>query len=118
MVNALLSFHAFINCALDEPGTPITVNFPQSDAFAMQSNLHEVYGYLNSSQLINHDAWTNEMRNPRVGHGLATGTGADAMDEGWKICDLELGMLVGEGLSWYWYALMCFIYWRITNSSD
>jgi len=36
-------------------GTPITVNFPQSDAFAMQSNLHEVYGYLNSSQLINHD---------------------------------------------------------------
>jgi len=37
-------------------GTPITVNFPASpDAFEMQSNLHDVYGYLNSSSLINPD---------------------------------------------------------------
>eukprot|EP00913_Durusdinium_trenchii_P033106 g30996.t1 len=36
-------------------GTPITVNFP-GDSFEMQSNLREVYGYLNSTSLINPDA--------------------------------------------------------------
>lgn len=35
------------------PGTPITVNFPESDIFAMQSNLHDVYGYLNTTNLVN-----------------------------------------------------------------
>ncbi|CAK9032965.1 Patched domain-containing protein 3 (RND-type protein RNDEu-3) [Durusdinium trenchii] len=35
-------------------GTPITVNFP-GDSFEMQSNLREVYGYLNSTSLINPD---------------------------------------------------------------
>ena len=35
------------------PGTPITVNFPESDVFAMQSNLHDVYGYLNTTNLVN-----------------------------------------------------------------
>jgi len=36
-------------------GTPITVNFPESNAFSMQSNLHEVYDYLNSTHLVNKD---------------------------------------------------------------
>eukprot|EP00438_Fugacium_kawagutii_P018159 Skav206359 [mRNA] locus=scaffold3448:259694:272924:- [translate_table: standard] len=36
-------------------GTPITVNFPESDVFAMQSGLRDVYGYLNSTSLVNQD---------------------------------------------------------------
>ena len=37
-------------------GTPITVNLPQSDAFEAQSNLKDLFGYLNSSELINQDS--------------------------------------------------------------
>lgn len=102
LVNTLVSFNAFVSSLIPGagcfwhgttrdhagPGTPITVNFPQSDAFAMQSNLHEVYGYLNSSQLINHDAWTNG--------GLRERRSFLAL-----IC-----------------VLMCFVDWWITNWSD
>ena len=44
-----------INTANFATGTPITVNFPESDIFAMQSNLHDVYGYLNTTNLVNKD---------------------------------------------------------------
>ncbi|CAJ1406774.1 unnamed protein product, partial [Effrenium voratum] len=38
-------------------GTPITVNFPMSpDVYDQQSNLYDIYGYLNTSNLVNHDA--------------------------------------------------------------
>jgi len=44
-----------INEANFATGTPITVNFPASDVFEMQSNLYDVYNYLNTTDLINHD---------------------------------------------------------------
>lgn len=47
-------------------GTPITVNFPDSNAFSMQSNLHEVYDYLNSTHLVN-KAWSRWDKSNRNG---------------------------------------------------
>ncbi|OLP96124.1 Patched domain-containing protein 3 [Symbiodinium microadriaticum] len=45
-----------INSEYFSTGTAITVNFPGAlDAFDQQQNLHDVYSYLNSSDLINKD---------------------------------------------------------------
>ena len=51
------SFHYLCHRVNLSKGTPITVNFPASDVFEMQSNLYDVYDYLNTSDLINHDTW-------------------------------------------------------------